>query len=83
VLMIASHILFVSLSQEQLQLFYKIWVGSLRGLRKGFGRFKFTCEFPAAFGYSGKLSRASRNHQPSGRSYLKLVLFLAHKLLFW
>lgn len=85
-LMIVSHILFVSLSREQLQLFYKIWVGSLRGPLKGFGRFEFMCKFLAAFGYSEKLSRADRNHQPSDRSCLKLVLFLVHELLlvyFW
>lgn len=33
-LVIVSHILFVSLFREQFQLFYKIWVGSLRGLLK-------------------------------------------------
>jgi hypothetical protein len=40
------------------------------------------CEFLAAFGYSGKLLRADRNHQSSGRSSLRLVMFLVHKLLF-
>jgi hypothetical protein len=34
VLVAVSHIVFISLSREQLQIFYKIWVSSLMGLLK-------------------------------------------------